>query len=229
MIQMKKIVILLMISVFIVGCSHKEVEKNENQDEKKDEIIEQKEEYMDNNSMPIAFYRDTGTGQIVLVKDYQIPFVKGTDIGLFQIYPSNEEEIAFQGTFGDFFYKQWNTLDTDKTHKMGFHLSYELEDGTKISHYVYDPSTAMTYKPYVKVYLYDDYIHRNDSWYSHIEEEQYNEDTYLTSIKLTPGSDINKVSSSIVLTVFTYDTEDDFDENGNYRGVSQYRITIDNK
>lgn len=225
---MKKIVFLIVISLFVVGCSQKEVEQSVNENKKNSEITEQKEEYIDDNLMPISLYYDKGT-KLILVNNYQTVFKKGTDIGLFQIYPSVEEKISFQRTFGDAFYNAWKTIDQENTYKIGFHLKYELEDGTAISHYVYDPSTSMTYKPYIKVYLYDDYVHRNDSWYSHIEEKDYTTNTYLTSIKLTPGSDISKVSSDILLTVFTYNGKDDFDIDGNYRGISKYSITIYNK
>lgn len=223
---MKKVLLIVMVCFFVLGCSHKEMDKKENLEDI--EIIEEKEEYIDDNIMPIALYHET-TNSLNKAKDYSILFTKGTDIGLFQIYPSEEENISLQENFGMSFYKIWNSIDQNKTYKMGFHLSYELEDGTKISHYVYNPSTTMLHKKYIKVYLYDDYAHRNDSWYSHIEKEEYSKDSYLTSIKLTPGSDIQKVSSSIVFTVFTYNGEDDFDKNGDYRGVSKYSITIDNK
>lgn len=225
---MKKVLIILMICFFVLGCSHKEMDNKKKENKKEIEIIEEKEEYVDDNIMPIALYHET-TNSLNKAKDYSILFKKGTDIGLFQIYPSKEEKISLQENFGMSFYKTWNSIDQNKTYKMGFHLSYVLEDGTKISHYVYNPSTTMLNKKYIKVYLYDDYVHRNDSWYSHIEKEEYSKDSYLTSIKLTPGSDIQKVSSFIVFTVFTYNGKDDFDENGNYRGISKYSITIDNK
>lgn len=223
---MKRILFIIIICLFVVGCNHKTLEKT-NQTEI--ENVEEKEEYVDDNIMPIALYRENEVGDLNLAKDYSTMFKKGTDIGLFQIYPSKEEKITMHKDFANAFYKTWNSIDQNKTHKIGFHLSYELEDGTKISHYVYNPSTTMLHKKYIKVYLYDDYAHRNDSWYSHIEKEEYSKDSYLTSIKLTPGSDIQKVSSSIVFTVFTYNGEDDFNKNGDYRGVSKYSITIYNK
>ena len=37
---------------------------------------------------------------------------------------------------------------------------------------------------------------------------------------------VGEVDSKILLTVFTYDTEDDFDENKEYRGNSKYTMTI---
>ena len=37
---------------------------------------------------------------------------------------------------------------------------------------------------------------------------------------------ISYVTSDVELTVFTYDSDDDFDENKNYRGNSKYTVRI---
>ena len=160
------------------------------------------------------------------VNEYKTKFTYGKEIGLFQIYPSTEEQIKYTGRSANSFYAAWNKIDTDHSYKMGYHLAYTLEDGTSISHYIYKPQDTMTYRQYIETYLYDDYAHRNDSWYSHITNEQYNDNSYLTSIKLNPGKEIAKVISNVELMAFTYNGEDDF-ENGEYRGISKYVLTIE--
>ena len=50
----------------------------------------------------------------------------------------------------------------------------------------------------------------------------------MTSIKLYAVDGIDDVKD-IILTAFTYDDEDDFDDNGNYRGSSSYTIEIKRK
>ena len=83
--------------------------------------------------------------------------------------------------------------------------------------------------PYIYNYLYDD-IHQPDgAWYSHVEENQVTNETIYSSIKLYAAEKTNEISSPITLTVFTYDTADDFDESGMYRGNSKYTITIKKK
>ena len=49
--------------------------------------------------------------------------------------------------------------------------------------------------------------------------------TMYTSIKLYLV-EVDKITSPITLTVFTYDSDDDFDSDGNYRGNSKYQIQI---
>ena len=74
-------------------------------------------------------------------------------------------------------------------------------------------------------YLYDDYNNFGKGFYSHIEKEQFNENTLMTSIKIQSSYSVDQINSKISLTVFTYDSEDDF-ENNEYRGNSSYTMDI---
>ena len=78
---------------------------------------------------------------------------------------------------------------------------------------------------YLLNYLYDDYVNRGKGFYSHIEENEYNENTLLTSIKLQSNDRALGINNKILLTVFTYDSEDDFLD-GEYRGNSSSTLTI---
>lgn len=227
---MKKIIsIFLIIILFTTGCSlkikeSKDVKNSTKTIEEQEPVVE---EYIDDNKMPISIYQD-GNYELNRVDSYKTKFTLGKDISVFQIYPSTAKKVKYNSRFADSFYEAWNKINTDNSYKMAYHLSYTLEDGTNISHYIYSPNDTMKYKQYIKIYLYDDYAHRNDSWYSHITKEEYNENTYLTSIKLTPGKEISKVNSSVELMAFTYNGEDDFDENNNYRGISKDTLVIEN-
>lgn len=218
------LIILLIISVLVTGCFQKTKEKVEEEKPVTPEETPVVEEYVDDNKMPISLYID---GYYVLnrVDSYKTKFTLGKDISVFQIYPSTSKQVKYTNKFGDAFYNAWKKIDTDNSYKMGYHLAYSLQDGTRISHYIYKPQDTMRYKQYIKIYLYDDYAHRNDSWYSHITNEEYNNHTYLTSIKLTPGKEISKVVSDVELMAFTYNGSDDF-ENNEYRGVSKDVLLI---
>ena len=101
-----------------------------------------------------------------------------------------------------------------------------LSNGENINHTILNPSTTIQ-NEYILTYLYDDYKNRNSNFYSHIEDTEYNDETLFTSIKLFANK-VDTLASSIEFTVFTYDTEDDFDSDGNYRGNSKYTIMISN-
>ena len=229
---MRDKIFLLILAIFLVsGCSFSKkeetVELKETPVEQTEDVIEEPK-YVDDNPIKIAFYNKNGY-TLSLAHDYNGPISIKKDITTFQVFFSNEDQVQFSNMkFVEYFYNTFNELNPEKKYKIGFNLSYDLTDGTHISQNIFGPSTTQTNYDYIEVYLYDSYKHRNDSFYSHIEEYEYNEETLMTSIKLTAGSKFNDISSKITLSVFTYD-EDDFDEEtSEYRGVSKYSLLISN-
>jgi hypothetical protein len=73
--------------------------------------------------------------------------------------------------------------------------------------------------------MYDDINQPTGAWYSHLEDKDMDEDTIISSIKLTSGSKISEVGT-IFLTAFIYNAEDNFDEAGNYIGLVKETIAI---
>ena len=76
--------------------------------------------------------------------------------------------------------------------------------------------------------MYDDVHQADGAFYSHLEMSDVKDNTIYSSIKLT-GIETANIESPITLTVFTYDGDEDFDSDGNYRGNSKYTITINRK
>ena len=218
---MKKIIIAIIIVLIITtGCTKQKKEEKKT----KEEIIEKVEEipkYEDLNNTPIAFYSIKGNN---LQKLYTInkELAIEEDIGLFQIFPSQEEQIPITN-FAEDYYNQWQVYNQNNL-KVGFNIKFKVND-QNISYNILSPSNTMDKWEHLMTYLYDDYANRNKSFYSHIENTEYNDNTLFTAIKLQSSYSCSEISSNIYLTVFTYDTEDDF-ENNEYRGNSKYTITI---
>ena len=227
----RNLLLMCLFIILICGCGTKKEKQIKKDDiskiEEKAEIIEEPK-YVDDNPIKIAFYNKNGY-VLSLAKGYSGPINIKKDITTFQVFFSNDDEVRFSNMkFGEYFYNTFNDINPEKKYKIGFNLSYDLNDGTHISQNIFGPSTTQTNYDYIEVYLYDSYKHRNDSFYSHIEENEFNDETLMTSIKLTAGSKFNDISSKVILTVFTYD-EDDFDEETNeYRGISKYSLEISN-
>ena len=219
---MKKILILLSILI-LSGCSsNKETIIKENT-QPKEEIKEEEKQYIDENKVKLGlFLYDNNYKNKKRIEDtYYTKFINGTDIGSFEVFLTDDEIIN-----GTNFKNTWNTYYNEysniENHKIGFNIKFILEDGTNYSSNYLEPDTYK-YSDYFFTYLYDD-IHQEDgSYYSHIET--MDENTLLTSIKIYAAKDIDKVEN-IILSAFTYDTDDDFDEEGNYRGNSIYVIRI---
>lgn len=212
---MKRIICCLLCLILLTGCeSTKSISKKVVKEEK----IEVKKTYKDDNNMPISFYENNKK-----ITTKKVVFEVGRDLGIFQVFPSNEDSIDNWNHF----YDEWSKYDTNHNTKIGYNVSFTTNDGKSISYNILNPTYPKEYDSYMMPFLYDDYNNRGKSWYSHVEEKDYNENTFLTSIKLFANGDISNINSNINLTVFTYDTEDDFDPiTKEYRGNSKATLVL---
>ena len=219
---MKKIIVFILIFLLISGCTNtkKEEQKKEIKKEKPT-IIE--ETYKDLNNTPIGIYKLNGnTLNKITSIDKHLNVEE--DIGIFQIYPSNEDTIYLNTNFGESFYNEYIKYPNIK---IGFNIKYTLNNNEEISYNILSPENTFDHWEYLMNYLYDDYANRYESFYSHIESNEVNENTLYTAIKLQASYSCSEITN-IKLTAFTYDSEDDF-ENNEYRGVSKHTLNINIK
>ena len=165
---MKKVIILIFCLVLFTGCTTNKIKKKDEKVKEK-KVEEVKEIYKDENDMPISFYENNKK-----ITTKNVAFKVGQDLGVFQVFPSTEDNIE---KWSDF-YNEWNKYDSSNKTKIGYNISYTLKDGKNISHTIVDPSNTMDYEGYIAVFLYDDYNNRDKSWYSHVEEKDYNDNTF---------------------------------------------------
>lgn len=147
----------------------------------------------------------------------------GKDIDCFEVLISDQEVVAGSG-YVDMFWDCWNNSSPDENAKIGFHLEFDLADGTQVSQTLLKPSDSRDFFDYLEIYMYDD-VNAAPGWYSHLEDDQMKENTLISSIKLTAGSKIAEVGD-IRLTAFVYTGDDCFDANGNYIGTVSHSITL---
>ena len=212
----KRIIFVLVIIVLCYGCinTKKEVKKKKKVD------VEYEEKYKDLNNTPISFYKINGNNldKLTKINTKIVPF---EDIGIFQVFPSNEDKVVLNKGFSLDFYDEWIKYNNIK---LGFNIKFKDND-EEISYNILNPSNCMDKWEYVMNYLYDDYANRGKGFYSHIEENEYNENTLFTSIKIQSNDKALNIKDKIVVTVFTYDSDDDFLD-GEYRGNSSSTLTI---
>ena len=183
----KKIIFILAICLLCIGCRKKDNLKETKKEPKKaQEKITEEVKYKDLNTTPIGIYSLNGN-KLIKIKDYNTKLEVEKDIGIFQIYPSNEF----------------------------------------ISYNILGPQNTFDKWEYLMNYIYDDYANRNKSFYSHLETTDVTDSTLFTSFKMQSSYKSDMISSNIILSVFTYDSDDDF-LNNEYRGNSIYSITIIN-
>ena len=144
----------------------------------------------------IGFYDElSGNGTYTRLSEWNQPWVLGKDIAVFDVIPSIEEELT------GYLYKKLWKAESDKISpealaKPYFLLEYTLKDGTEKSVEIksYADAEAVIAEGYLEVYLYDD-IHQDGGWYYHLTESTSNEESVISSFKLTAGKSIYSVES----------------------------------
>lgn len=223
---MKKTILLFLISIILItGCTKTEQPKKtvKEKEEPKQYQEAKAPEYIDNNTTPISFYQLQGN-KLIKLNEISKRLNVEEDIGIFQIYPSNENEIILNKSFAESFFEEWQKYSQNNNIKIGFNIKFKLEN-EDVSYNIFSPSNTMDRWKHLMNYIYDDYANRNKGFYSHIEESQFNESTLFTALKIQSSYQCGEIISPIQVKVFTYDTEDDF-ENNEYRGNSQSQFII---
>jgi len=221
----KIIILIFIITIMFSGCNKIEKKQETIKDTKKQtQKTEIKEpEYVDNNATPISFYNRQGTKLIKLTEISKKLNIEEV-IGTYHPYPSTEDEIILNKSFAESFYDEWQKYNPNNNIKIGFNIKFKLAN-EDISYNILDPSHTFDKWEYLMNYLYDDYANRNKDFYSHLEENEYNDSTLFTTLKIQSSYQCADIISPIQVTVFTYDSEDDF-ENNEYRGNSKSTFTI---
>lgn len=172
-------------------------------------------------------HKDTGIHE--LADEYSSAWVKGQDIVSFDAFGCGEQTFSAGGkNFRDLWESYWTQYDGYENSKIGYIVSFKLKSGEEIRQTITDPEDVFSYRNYLENYLYDDINQVQGEWYSHLLQSEVNEKTRMTSIKFTAGQDIDKVGDTITLTAFVYNSDSDFDSQGNYTGNVSYTVTIKN-
>lgn len=226
---MKKIILFLITLLILTGCQNKQTSNNNNLDNSNhneitiDKNINNKENtYIDNNPIKVALYENNN-----IVKSYKTTLSNFKDIAVFDIFFTNEEQLE-NTTTKENYLKYYNRYENINDYKTGFYFTFEA-NGEKIEHLALDPSSKHAMTPYLYIYLYDDINQEPNTYYSHLEPSDIKDTTIFSSIKLFLAQEGVKITSPITMTVFTYDSKDDFTEDNKYRGSSSYTIEIQTK
>lgn len=232
---MKKVMyfILITMTIFLTcSCTNKKVDSEEKTDKEevsKEPIVEEEEvKYVDDNPIKVGLYANNN-GSTTLIDNYSATWKQYKDIIVFSVFYTQDKNLYPNSVAGTFDTYKANYTNIDN-YRIGYNVKFTVKNGNTIDQTILNPTDAnqVIYTSYLLVYSYDDLYHRNDNWYSHITEEEFNSSTMMTSFKVTGGENYNQINSSIEITVFTYDSKDDFDENGKYRGNSKYTAILNN-
>ena len=209
---------------------NKNVDKNNNENVEIEnteiEIEETIEEpkYKDENQVPISLYIEQGD-QLVKISEYSCDWSPENVLNLFYAIPSTEESISSYN-FDSMWKEKIAAYPNGDKCRIGYQVSFKYEDGNTYTYNLKCPDDTYFTFPKVMTYLYDDVNLVPGKPYYHITQDVMYDYTIASSIKLVGDVDSDKIEGPITLTAFCFDSEDDFDEEGNYRGNSKYTITI---
>ena len=227
--------IILTIVIYIIYTTilinkNKNVDKNNNENVEIEnteiEIEETIEEpkYKDENQVPISLYIEQGD-QLVKISEYSCDWSPENVLNLFYAIPSTEESISSYN-FDSMWKEKIAAYPNGDKCRIGYQVSFKYEDGNTYTYNLKCPDDTYFTFPKVMTYLYDDVNLVPGKPYYHITQDVMYDYTIASSIKLVGDVDSDKIEGPITLTAFCFDSEDDFDEEGNYRGNSKYTITI---
>ncbi len=234
----KKTIPFLIILTIIISIIYTTILINKNKNEKKniDENIEienteieieetiEEPKYKDENQVPISLYIEQGD-QLVKISEYSCDWSPENVLNLFYAIPSTEESISAYN-FDTMWKEKIAQYPNGDKCRIGYQVSFKYEDGNTYTYNLKCPDDTYFTFPKVMTYLYDDVNLVPGKPYYHITQDVMYDYTIASSIKLVGDVDSDKIEGPITLTAFCFDSEDDFDEEGNYRGNSKYTITI---
>jgi hypothetical protein len=234
----KKTIPFLIILTIIISIIYTTILINKNKNEKKniDENIEienteieieetiEEPKYKDENQVPISLYIEQGD-QLVKISEYSCDWSPENVLNLFYAIPSTEESISSYN-FDSMWKEKIAAYPNGDKCRIGYQVSFKYEDGETYTYNLKCPDDTYFTFPKVMTYLYDDVNLVPGKPYYHITQDVMYDYTIASSIKLVGDVDSDKIEGPITLTAFCFDSEDDFDEEGNYRGNSKYTITI---
>ena len=244
---MKKLGILLALiiaSVLIFAACGKDGEKPDETPEEQTEETTPEEttaepERIANDKPVKLYYMDYGSSTAVLVKHFDAEWSPDEDLAIFGVFNSDDPEIEFTSEKWAHI-DLWDAVQTDVDYKIGYELSFDVDGEHKIIT-ILEPRDVDKAPElfngdwdtdeitgYMGVWIYDDVNQEDGAWYSHLLQEEVNEDTLMTSIKLRPTYDADKISN-LKLKVFSYSSSKEFDAEGHYCGGYGYEIDINNK
>ncbi len=184
--------------------------------------------YIDENPIKVGLYTKKSGYFELIDYDYIASWSPENVIGQFYILPTTETKIyssSYKDAWQQYFSK-YSEYENINNIRIGYNLQFTLNNGETINRNVLNPDDAYTFFPKVMVFLYDDIAYITGTKYYHITQDTMNTNTMCSSIKLVGDVESKNISSDIILTVFTFDTSDDFDSNNSYIGNSYYTITL---
>jgi hypothetical protein len=145
------------------------------------------------------------------------------DVAYFGIFPF-EEPTHLDVDYSGEYMRLWREAGLTG-YKIGLEFEIRLYDKTTQRFTVLSAEDTFACEQYLEIYLYDDVANATKWWYSHITPETTNENTMITTFKITLRDGCYRVKE-IAVSAFAYKDACEFDENGFYTGSERTTAII---
>lgn len=194
-----------------------------------EETTTKTETYTDSNPVKIGIYIQKGNTKSLITNEYSCNWDPEEIMGLFYVVPTLDPTLP-NSSFSELWKSYINEYPNSNSYRIGYNIKFTLNTGEVIDRTILNPDNAYYMFPKIMVFLYDDVNLIPGKRYYHITNDEMNDKTICSSVKLVGDVETQNIISPIELTAFCFDSKDDFDENTNkYRGNSFYTITINRK
>ncbi len=145
-------------------------------------------------------------GRVSVLQD---DLTRDIDLCVIGVFLSNDEVVE-----GTTFQNIWRSCISKLTadvsaYRIGFVIDYATKDGKTVKMTIMRPEDIKQDEnwEYVEMYAYDDIANEYAAWYYHLLPESFDDNSLMTSFKVTAGNRISEVTE-IHLKVFLYRHED---------------------
>lgn len=220
-----KLILSLIIVLLMTGCKQRLEHEPKLENKPVLEEVKKEEKEINQNPISLALY-EYNNGSYIRKSEYISPLEHYKDIAVFSVIYTNTEVIGGY-SFKDVWKEYYNKYDDIADYKLGYEISFTLKNGKELSETILKPLdfSHFSFSNYLYIWLYDD-INQTANWYSHLEENEYTDQTVMSSIKLMAVDGTDEIETPIKLTAFTYKDANDFNEQGKYIGNSKFTTLI---
>ena len=172
----------------------------------------------------LSFFLDDLSKNFYVITEYENEWIPGKDLGCFGVIPAIEVDGAT--SYADYWNRAYGFYPELLSYRIGYQLDYTVittgEAGQREESHtmtICSPKdTVGDFNQLLEIYLYDDVHQIPGQFYSHLLQEDIDGTTLITSIKLTGGASVARLSK-VTLSAFLYAGDADFDAEGNYIGT----------
>ena len=179
------------------------------------------------NAFPAGLYNMVSSGEVEayeLVSSFRDDLSGGRDLCVLGGFPSTEATLSGKdmGEIWDFCAAAASLPDGVRP---GYLLEFDTPEGICEKLILRPADITDAYWDYIETYIYDDIHQTPGAWYSHLLDDEFTDETIVTSVKITAGEKIGDVSN-LKLTIFMYEASDRDNIDKEYARANGYAAEI---